>query len=62
MLDFNLFKDDRCWRKCRTIDRETKEEITELLEIQFMELNKLREIDKNTPITFWIEFFKNPYR
>ncbi|MDR2781044.1 MAG: Rpn family recombination-promoting nuclease/putative transposase [Holosporaceae bacterium] len=61
ILDFNLFRDDRCWRKCRIIDSETKEEMTELLEIQFIELNKLHEIDKSSPITFWIEFFKNPY-
>ena len=32
-----------------------------MLEIQFVELDKMRKFDKESPITFWIEFFKNPY-
>jgi predicted transposase/invertase (TIGR01784 family) len=35
--------------------------MTDLLEMQFIELNKLRQVDKASPITFWIEFFRNPY-
>jgi predicted transposase/invertase (TIGR01784 family) len=35
--------------------------MTNLLEMQFIELNKLRQVDKESPITFWIEFFRNPY-
>ena len=26
-----------------------------------MELNKLKKFTKESPLTFWIEFFKNPY-
>jgi predicted transposase/invertase (TIGR01784 family) len=61
VLDFRLFDDSRYWRKGHVSDDETKEKMTELLEIQFIELNKMRQIDKESPITFWIEFFKNPY-
>ncbi|MDR2645631.1 MAG: Rpn family recombination-promoting nuclease/putative transposase [Holosporaceae bacterium] len=61
ILDFRLFDDDRYWRKNHITDDETKEKTTELLEMQFIELNKMRQVDKESPITFWIEFFRNPY-
>jgi predicted transposase/invertase (TIGR01784 family) len=61
VLDFELFKDNRCWRKCHLTDDETNERITELLEMQFVELNKLQGINKDDPMTFWIEFFRDPY-
>jgi predicted transposase/invertase (TIGR01784 family) len=61
ILDFRLFDDNRCWRKGHVIDDETNEKMTDLLEMQFIELNKLRQVDKASPITFWIEFFRNPY-
>ena len=32
-----------------------------MLELQFVELNKLKKFTKESPLTFWIEFFKNPY-
>ena len=62
ILSFKLFhKDARYWRKCHLTDDENKEIITDLLEIQFVELNKLKKFTKESPLTFWIEFFKNPY-
>ena len=62
ILNFKLFhKDERYWRKCHITDDETNERITDLLEIQFLELDKLKKFTKESPITFWIEFFKNPY-
>ena len=62
ILNFKLFhKDERYWRKCHITDDETHERITNLLEIQFLELDKLKKFTKESPITFWIEFFKNPY-
>ena len=62
ILNFKLFKqDDRYWRRCHVADDTTHEKITDLLEIQFLELNKLKQFNKESPITFWIEFFKNPY-
>ena len=62
ILNFNLFRQDkRYWRKCHLADDFSHERITDLLEIQFVELNKMRQFDRESPITFWIEFFKNPY-
>jgi predicted transposase/invertase (TIGR01784 family) len=61
ILDFRLFNDDRCWRKGHITDDITNENMSELLEIQFIELGKLRQVEKESPITFWIEFFRNPY-
>ena len=62
ILNFKLFhQDDRYWRKCHLRDDLTNEKVTDLLEIQFVELNKMRRFDKESPITFWIEFFKDPY-
>ena len=62
ILNFELFREDtRFWRKCYIVDKDTNKKITDLLEIQFVELNKMRKFDKKSPITFWIEFFKDPY-
>ncbi|MDR1236459.1 MAG: Rpn family recombination-promoting nuclease/putative transposase [Holosporaceae bacterium] len=61
VLDFRLFRDDRYLRKGCIYDDETKEKMSDLLELHFFELNKLREVDKESPITFWIEFFRDPY-
>ena len=61
ILNFRLFDDDAYWRKCCLSDKETMKQLTDLLEIQFLELNKMRKLDENSPITFWVEFFKDPY-
>ena len=62
ILDFTLFKDDeRFWRKGYIKDEETNEKFTDMLEMHFIELNKMRQVRDESPITFWIEFFKNPY-
>jgi predicted transposase/invertase (TIGR01784 family) len=62
ILDFRLFQnDERYWRKGHLIDDETGERMTDLLEMQFIELNKMRQFDKESPVTFWIEFFGDPY-
>lgn len=62
ILDFTLFeRDERYWRKGYIKDDYNNEAFTELLEIHFLELNKMRQVEDDSPITFWIEFFKNPY-
>jgi predicted transposase/invertase (TIGR01784 family) len=62
ILDFSLFKDDdRYWRKGYIKDDQTSEKFTDLLEMHFIELNKMRKLDKESPLTFWVEFFKDPY-
>lgn len=61
VLNFKLFKeDDRFWRKCHLIDDAGKV-ITDLLELQFVELPKANKIDENEPLTCWAEFLKNPH-
>ena len=64
VLDFELFKrDERYWRKCYIKDDKTGERITELLEIHFLEIGKMKErmLTKDNPVTMWIEFLKNPF-
>ena len=62
ILDFKLFeKDERFWKKYAITDLETNEKLTDLFELHFIELSKIKEVRKDSPITFWIEFFKNPY-
>lgn len=61
ILDFRLFHDERYWRNGSISDNETKEKMTDLLEMHFFELNKLQKVDKKSPASFWIEFFRDPY-
>lgn len=62
ILDFKLFEQDkRFWRKAILLDKETNEQLTDLLELHFIELGKMKEMREDSPITFWIEFFKDPY-
>ena len=51
----------RFWRKCTITDIEPNEKLTVLLELHFVELVKVKTISKDSPVTFWVEFFKNPY-
>lgn len=61
VLNFKLFKEDnRFWRKCHLMD-DAGEVITDLLELQFVELPKTNKVDENEPLTCWAEFLKNPY-
>ena len=61
ILNFNLFDDDQFWGIGKLYDIKREAVISEDLEIQFIELNKMNHIDASSPITFWIEFFKDPY-
>jgi predicted transposase/invertase (TIGR01784 family) len=62
VLDFNLFKnDDRYWRRGYLTDDFDKSKMTDLQEVHFVELNKVRKVDRESPLTFWIEFFQDPY-
>lgn len=62
ILDFVLFEhDQRFWEKAVLLDSDTNEELIDLLELHFIELGKMKEMKEDSPITFWIEFFKDPY-
>ena len=62
VLDFKYFKgDDRYWRRGYIADDSSGEKLTNRLEMHFVEIEKMREMRKDSPITFWIEFFRDPY-
>ena len=60
ILDFNLFDDDEFWGINGLYDFRREKTMSRDLEIQFIELNKVKRFDKDSPITFWVEFFKDP--
>lgn len=61
ILNFNLFNDENFWHVGRLVDELHHVRMSDLIEIQFLELNKLKKFDEDSPITYWIEFFKDPY-
>ena len=62
VLNFKMFpEDNRFWRTVSMRDNETKELVTDVLELQFLELPKTDIVDENNPLTYWVEFLKNPY-
>lgn len=60
IIDFPLFEDGRYWHKNFLTDSETHEKLTELLEIHFFELPKIKKKDADSAIMFWLEFINNP--
>jgi predicted transposase/invertase (TIGR01784 family) len=40
---------------------ETHELLTDLEEIHFLELPKMQKFSKQSPITWWLEYLKNPH-
>ncbi len=60
-LDFNLFKDDRFWHKLHITDDESHEIVIDKLEMQFVELKKMKERENHSLLSFWVEFIRNPY-
>ena len=61
ILDFNLFKDNRCNRNFILKDEQTNEEYaSRMLDIYFIELNKRKYMDQNDALWAWTEFLKAP--
>ena len=60
ILDFNLFKDNRCHRSIVLKDEETNEVTERMLEIHFVELKKRQYMDQNDDLWVWAEFLKSP--
>ena len=60
IMNFRLFDDARYWRKDFLADSETNEKLTDLLEIHFLELPKIRKVPAESPLLFWLEFINNP--
>jgi len=61
IMNFKLFDDLRYWRKDWFSDSETHERLTDLLEIHFLELPKIRKIPAESPMLFWMEFINDPF-
>ena len=61
ILDFILLKDEEnFWNKYIITNAKNHRQLTDVFEMHFIELRKLENIDKNNPLTFWGEFFKDP--
>jgi len=60
ILNFSLFKDKRFWHKHFVTDSETNERLTDLLELHFLEVPKVRKLPTKSPIMFWLEFINDP--
>ncbi|GHU16054.1 hypothetical protein FACS189472_00260 [Alphaproteobacteria bacterium] len=61
ILEKNIFEDDRYWHTYHMRDDETYELLTDSEEIHFLELAKLKEYQKDNPVTWWLEYIKNPH-
>jgi predicted transposase/invertase (TIGR01784 family) len=61
ILEENLFKDTRFWHTYHMQEDETHEILTDIEEVHFLELEKMKEFREDSPITWWLEFIKNPH-
>ena len=63
ILDYKFLKNNRFHNTYRLKEIETNEELTDIEEIHFIEIPKLRQINKNDDVEMlelWIEFLRNP--
>jgi predicted transposase/invertase (TIGR01784 family) len=61
ILEESLFKDERFWHTYHMREDESHELLADDEEIHFLELKKMKEFSKDNPVTWWIEFIKNPH-
>jgi predicted transposase/invertase (TIGR01784 family) len=61
ILEENLFKDERFWHTFHMRDDKTFEILSDKEEIHFLEISKAPKFSKESPITWWLEFLKNPH-
>lgn len=60
IMNFKLFKDKRYWHKNFLVDSETNERATDLFEIHFLELQKVKKLPADSPVLFWLAFINDP--
>lgn len=64
ILDFKYLKNDRFHNGYRLKEIQTNEELTDLQEIHFIEIPKLKKLDKDQEIVdmleAWVEFLRDP--
>jgi predicted transposase/invertase (TIGR01784 family) len=61
ILEENLFPDKRFWHTYHMREDETHELLTDDEEIHFLELGKMKRFNEDSPVTWWLEFIKDPH-
>jgi predicted transposase/invertase (TIGR01784 family) len=61
ILEESLFKDDRFWHVYHPREDETHELLTNDQEIHFLEIRKMKKFEEDIPVTWWIEYIKDPH-
>jgi predicted transposase/invertase (TIGR01784 family) len=61
LLEFKLINDEAFWHIYHMREDKTHEILTDMEEIHFLELPKMKKFSKKSPITWWLEYLKNPY-
>jgi predicted transposase/invertase (TIGR01784 family) len=61
ILDFQLFADKKFWHIYHLREDETHDMLTDLEEIHFLELSKMEKFQKDVPVTWWLEYLKDPH-
>jgi predicted transposase/invertase (TIGR01784 family) len=61
ILEESLFKDQLFWHTYHLREDKTHELLTDDAEIHFLELRKMKKFSEDSPITWWLEFIKNPH-
>ncbi|MDR2766042.1 MAG: Rpn family recombination-promoting nuclease/putative transposase, partial [Holosporaceae bacterium] len=59
--EFRLFDDDEFWHIYHMRDSKTFKLLSGKEEIHFLEMQKMREFRNDNPVTWWIEYLKNPH-
>src|SRR5574344_1791651 len=64
ILDFKYLKNDRYHNAYRLKEIKTNEQLTDIMEIHFIEIPKLKKVENSEEITdmltAWVEFISNP--
>jgi predicted transposase/invertase (TIGR01784 family) len=61
ILEESLFPDDRFWHTYHLREDETHELLIDDEEIHFLEFQKMKKFREDSPITWWLEFIRNPH-
>jgi predicted transposase/invertase (TIGR01784 family) len=61
LLEFKLIDDEVFWHTYHMREDKTHELLTDMEEIHFLELPKMKKFSKKSPITWWLEYLKNPH-
>ena len=60
LIDFNLIKNDKMHNVYHLKENETNEELTDLVEINFIEMKKLKKENKDEKLEMWLNLIMNP--